>query len=335
MFCCKTRRSAREETAKAVLLEKNNFSPQPIVPEKDMAVLLVFFNPCNSKRILINFLYIFNGLRAKNVPVFGIECLFPGQEPSISFKNVKHVRSSSYLFHKERLFRVLEKSIPQKYTKLMMMDADLFYDEENWYEVVSNDLNIHECLQPFKIVNYLDLTYKNKYISAKPVVLLEDAESNPEYQVGMVWAMTREYYNKCGFYDNCIIGNGDLLSAVHFTGKTFEKSKDIILRLHGESYAEYCKKPRPKSIKHCDLTLNHMYHGSLIKRKYWDRNFLFKEIEGDVSNLIKENEDGVFEWKTPEDTEKWNKVIFEHFSERKDDEMYHDIDVSVTAKVIL
>ena len=300
----------------------------------DLAVLLNFFNPCNSKRILMNFLYIFNALQAKGVPVFAIECLFPKQTPSISFENVKHVRTTAYMFHKERLYRILEKSVPKKFTKLMFLDADLFYDESNWYDVVSDSLNVHECVQPFKLVNYLDLTYTKKYQSAKPVVLNEHTEHDPNYQVGMAWAMTRDYYNRCGFYDYCIIGNGDLLSAMHITGKSFDSSKGVIIRLHAESYSEYTKKPKPKSVGHCDLTLNHLYHGSLKKRKYWDRNFLFKDIEGDISKWITTNADGVFEWKTATDTEKWNEVILEHFSERKDDDLYHNLDVNVSLSMV-
>jgi hypothetical protein len=150
----------------------------------------------------------------------------------------------------------------------------------------------------------------------------------------MCWAMTRDYYNRCGFYDYCIIGNGDLLSAMHFTRKTFELSKKVIIRLHEESYSEYTDKPKPKSVGHCELTLNHLYHGSLQKRKYWDRNFLFKDIEGDISKSITTNADGVFEWKTAEDTEKWNKVILEHFSDRKDDEICHDINIKVSTTIV-
>lgn len=295
---------------------------------KNMAVLMTFFNPCKSKRILMNFLYTYNNLKTAGIPVFAIECLFPNQTPSIGFDDIRIVHSTSYFFYKEALLRILEKSVPSQYTKFLFLDADLYYNEPNWYDMIESALDTHEVVQPYKTLNYLDLTYKN-VLHSRPSYASVPSSSKNESAIGMAWAMTRSYYNRCGFYDECLLGNGDTVSAIHFTNRSFEGCDDILLNIHKETHALYSKKPKPNSVGYCDLVINHLYHGSLKNRKYWDRNFLFNEVDGDISHLMTTNEYGLFEWKTPEIKLKWNKIIFRYFSERDDDDMYEDITAEV------
>jgi hypothetical protein len=290
----------------------------------DMAVLLNFFNPCKSKRILMNFLYIFNQLKANNIPVYAIELTFGDQKPSIAFDNVIHVSSNSYMFHKERLYRILEKSIPDKYTKLLFIDADIYYDEPNWYNIISSALDIHECVQPYEKLNYLDLAYRYAYKTVWSCLKNETGVHDSTYSVGFAWAMQRSYYNVSGFYDYCIVGNSDLLSSTHFNGKTLSSDLNPIIKLHTNNYEKYLQTPKPKSIDYCKLTLYHMYHGSLKNRKYWERNFIFNSIDGNIHDLIKLNDDGVFEWKTQELIDEWNPIMLKYFKERGDDDISGD-----------
>lgn len=306
---------------------KEQFNSQ-IYP-KDMAVLLAFFNPCNSKRMLMNFLYTYNTLKTAGVPVYAIECLFPNQTPSIGFDDIRLVRSDSYFFYKEALFRLLETTIPAQYTKLLFLDADLYYTEQNWYDVISHSLNTHEVVQPYKTLNYLDLTYKN-IIHSRPSFVVE---AEKESAIGMAWAMTREYYNRCGFFDYCLTGNGDTVSAIHFTNRPFGDKNDVLLRLHKETHAEYIQKPKPRSVGYCDMTINHLYHGALQNRQYWQRNFLFDDLQEDVVHHIITNDYGLFEWKSPQMKEKWNKVIHKYFMDRDDDGMYDDINCDIKMEV--
>jgi hypothetical protein len=287
----------------------------------DMAILLNFFNPCNSKRILMNFLYTFNQLKSKGYPVYAIELTFNNQRPSISFDNVIYVSSNSYMFHKEKLYRILEKSVPNKYKKLLFMDADIYYREQDWYTIISSSLDKHECVQPYEKVHYLDLSYKYIYKTAWSCLKNEKKVHESTYSVGFAWAMQRSYYNSSGFYDYCIIGNSDLLSSVHFNGKMLDNSVGIVTRLHKIKYAEYLKTPKPKGIDYCRLTLYHMYHGSLKNRNYWERNFIFGSIDDNIHNLIMVNTDGVFEWKTQDLVDHWNPVILKYFKDRDDDDI--------------
>jgi len=300
----------------------------------DMAVLLAFFNPCESKRILMNFLYTFNWIKKQGIPVYGIELTFEGQEPSISDSNVIHVSSNSYFFHKERLYRVLEPHIPEKYTKLLFLDADVYYKEPFWYDVISTSLDSNDCVQGYETLKYLDLTYQHVHKVMKSCLLNPDKVYNPEYATGLSWAMQRSYYNTTGFYDYCIVGNSDLISVMHFLGKQLPAdSLGSVLRLHEDKSKEYMNRPPPKSIDYCKLTVYHLYHGSLKNRQYWNRNFIFNSIDKNIHELITINKYGVFEWKTKDLLDTWNPVMLKYFKSRSDDDIsLESVDIQLTVK---
>lgn len=301
----------------------------------DMAVLLSFFNPCDSKRVLMNFLYTFNWIKAQGIPVYAIELTFEGQQPSIAEENVIHVSSNSYFFVKECLYRILETHVPSKYTKLLFLDADVYYKESNWYNVISTSLDTHECVQAYETLKYLDLSYKHIHKVMKTCMLNPDNLYNVDYATGLSWGMQRSYYNATGFYDYCIVGNSDLISVLHFVGKLLvEDTLSLILRLHEDKHKEYIQKPQPKSVGYCKLTAYHLYHGSLDNRNYWNRNFIFNRIPSNIHELITTNKDGVFEWKTTELLDTWNPIMLSYFKARSDDDIsLESIEVSLSLKI--
>jgi hypothetical protein len=165
-------------------------------------------------------------------------------------------------------------------------------------------------------------------------MLNPDELYNVHYATGFSWAMQRSFYNTTGFYDYCIVGNSDIISAMHFVGKTLpEGTLAKILRLYEDTHNEYITRPKPKSIDYCKLTAYHLYHGSLTNRQYWNRNSIFNTIDSNIHTLITANKDGVFEWKTKDLLATWNPVMLNYFKTRADDDIsLESIEVSVTLK---
>ena len=89
--------------------------------KKDMAILLVIFNPSMSKRIIMNYLYTVEQFYLQGLPTYTLELVYEGRKPELAASpSVFHVKTNSYMFHKENMIRVLEKKIPQKYQKLLL-----------------------------------------------------------------------------------------------------------------------------------------------------------------------------------------------------------------------
>jgi hypothetical protein len=88
------------------------------------------FNPAWTKRMIMNYLYTKTQLDREKIPNFTIELVYPGRAPELP--DAFHVKTNSYMFHKENLYRVLETKIPKKYTKLAFLDCDLLFEDMSW-----------------------------------------------------------------------------------------------------------------------------------------------------------------------------------------------------------
>jgi hypothetical protein len=114
---------------------------------RDTAVCFVLFNPAESKRILMNYLYTVNQLTLRDIPWFTMELAFEDKDFEIpEGPNIFRVRSNSYMFHKERMCRILERKLPKRFTKLVFMDADLIFSTNDWYSQMSSMLNTHDVV---------------------------------------------------------------------------------------------------------------------------------------------------------------------------------------------
>jgi hypothetical protein len=296
--------------------------PKGCVPKnaikKDMAILLVIFNPSMSKRIIMNYLYTVEQFYLQGLPTYTLELVYEGRKPELtSNPNVFHIKSNSYMFHKENMIRILEKRIPQKYQKLLFVDADIVWKQPNWYDQISRTLDYYDVVQPFETGHWLDLTYRKKETSRDTVLFMWKDKWDHTLHPGFSWAMRRDWYKANGFFDYALSGSGDTLSASHWLNKKFPKGfKSLPLALKS-IYAEFCKKPRPQ-LGYCKgLEVFHLYHGGRANRQYVDRHKIL-DVEQDILDLTHINADGLIEWNDPE---YWNPQFLKYFISRDDDDL--------------
>jgi hypothetical protein len=282
---------------------------------KDMAVCLVIFNPASTKRILMNYLFVINKFKLEKLPLFSIELVFENREPEIV--EAIHVRSKSFLFHKERLYRILEKTIPSKYTKLAFLDADIVFDDISWYDKTSELLDKYDVVQPFERAHWLDLTYADRQLTRETAVKMTEKEYSTLYHPGFAWCMRREWYNKTGFFDYAVSGSGDALSVAGWLKKKFPKHFKSCPKSIEKAYQDFFAKPAPKITFLKGMEVSHLYHGSREKRQYVSRHELL-ETNKDIRTLLKINSDGVFDWVNPAE---WNPKFLNYFQSRNDDDL--------------
>jgi len=281
----------------------------------DMAICLVIFNPSKSKRIIMNYLYTINQFQLKKLPFFTLELVFKDRSPEIP--NAFHVYCDSFIFHKERMCRVLETKIPSKYKKLLFVDSDVIFLNPDWYTDVSKLLDTHDVVQPFETCYWLDLTYTNITLSRKTVLFMKEKEWNYNYHPGFAWAFRREWYRKVGFFDWALSGSGDTLSSAGWMSKQFPKIfKSLPLSLK-KVYSDFTSKPLPRITYYKGGEINHLYHGSKTNRQYVDRHKMI-EFNQDIRTLITINKDGMYEWI---DKAKWNPLFLGYFQNRIDDDV--------------
>jgi hypothetical protein len=227
------------------------------------------------------------------------------------------------MFHKERMCRVLETKIPKKFKKIVFMDADLFYPTSIWYSQMSEKLNHYDVVQGFEICHWLDLSYKKVIMSRPSAVLCDSRIYSHEYHPGFIWGFRRDWYKQVGFFDLCVSGSGDTLSVAGWMKKNFNKwfsSLPLSMKASYEKFKHNNPKPKISYLKNTHIF--HLYHGSRTNRQYVDRHKPFN-IPCDIMQLVKLNEDGMFEWIEPN---KWNIFFIDYFKSREDDgvEVYED-----------
>lgn len=282
----------------------------------DMALLFVLFNPMKSKRIIMNYLYITNIFKRQGLPVYTLELVFDGSEPEIM--DAKHVRGGSHMFHKERLYRILETEVPLQFTKLAFLDCDIIFSNFSWYQSASDLLETFDAVQPFEKAHWQDLTYK-KIILTKDTILKQYLPTClfGKFHPGFAWCMRREWYNKFGFFDWGVIGSGDALTSAGWMKKYVPESFEQVVPAYRKQFWKFYNQPSPTMAFIPGMEIYHLHHGSRSKRQYISRHKLLNAPE-DIETLIQINKDGVYEWV---DKERFNPIFLGYFKHRDDDDL--------------
>lgn len=279
----------------------------------DMALLFAYFNPACSRRLLMNALYTINHYKAKGLPVFVLELIYPNREPEIY--DAFHMNGTSYMFHKENLFRILEKYIPAEYTKLACIDTDIIFSNDNWYHKASQLLDTFEVVHPYEIAVWLDITY-TEIIQRQQTMLLMSPNGNvDEYHPGFAWCIQRDWYNSIGFFDWSIAGCGDKMSVLAWLKYDISKDSPLLHPFIREEYERYCNNKKPSITYIKGITAKHLYHGSNKNRQYKTRYRMVNTYKK-MKDLVYVNEEGLIEWVNPT---KMNPVFLEYFKNRQDD----------------
>jgi hypothetical protein len=282
-------------------------------PTKDMAICIAIFNPTKTKRIIMNYHYMVNVLKMQGLPVFTIELVFGNETPEIPGAFI--VKGNSYMFHKERLHRLLERKVPRKYTKLAFLDGDILFEDKDWYYKVSKLLDTHDVVQPFEMCHWLDLTYTQKTLTRESVLFMKDPVFSWKYHPGFAWCLRRDWYNKIGTFDLALSGSGDTISVIGWLKKELPPNfKSIPSALESE-FKDFYDKPAPR-ITYLPGNVLHLYHGSKVNRQYVERHKML-EINRKIRDLISTNSHGVYEWIDPT----MNAQFLRYFKNRMDDDL--------------
>ena len=288
---------------------------------KDMAILLVYFNPCKYNRIAQNALTIKHLFDSANIPYFIGEIKHTNDKYLFkSDSNIFQYNSDSYMFYKENLITAIESLIPPQFTKLCILDFDIFFDNPNWYSITSDKLNSVMVTQPFTRAHWLNLDYTIAMIKTNCV-------DNPKKTVidysrehtGFVWAFDRRWFKEYNMKDTTINCLGDTIFANNVTKRPYSDIGSIFYyKFSGDT--EYKKDVDCAS---CSLNIYHLNHGSMANRQYTSIHVmlfeLFKKLKVDnVYSVLLRRDDNILEWK-PEYIEAFNQFMMDYFVKRNDD----------------
>ena len=211
-------------------------------------------------------------------------------------------KPENLLWQKERCFNIALDTLPNTIDKIVWLDTDIVFHNNNWLQDLEKKLDEVAFAQPFENVveNHEQYNHNlNCFGYAKLVYdnIHKDLPLPTSVAQGLSWGVNRSILEN-GFYDKHILGSNDALQLIAWLGDIFNI---ILLQLPHSlimDFLLYYKNMQHylgSSIGYCEGTVEHLYHGDTFKRGYNSREKLLKEdfsiddIEIDDNGLYKLN----------------------------------------------
>lgn len=299
-------------------------------------MVTTYFNPGRHRSKLRNFEFFAGKLDLGRLPWFAVECAFgdapfelPRQE------NIVQVRARAPLWQKERLLNLVWERLPDRFTKVAWLDADVLFENADWAPRTSELLERFPVVQPYEQAIRLPrgqhaFDGAGAKVEAFAAVLRRDpdAVTSGEYRrhghTGHAWAARREVFARDGLYDACIAGGGDHLMAHAFAGDWESACLHALLPnspRHRAHAVAWCERIYPRvraSVASTMGTLLHLWHGGESHRRYEERHFRLAATGFDPERDLRLDASGCWEWAGADAT--WLDWMRTYFDSRREDE---------------
>lgn len=295
-------------------------------------VILPFFNPLGYKTRVKNFGKVAKSLNRSGVFWRGIECAF-GDSPFTlpAADNIMRVRSQSVLWQKERLLNLLIPSLPDRFTKVAWLDADVLFSNPHWIPETCDALEEYPVVQPFvEAVRippdpFTAPTPAESLVSFAYLYQLDpDGVLGPTYwnhgHTGYAWAGQRDWMESFGLYDACLSGTGDHLMAHGFVGDWQPECLGIGKGPAYSHFSAWSQRVYPSvrgRVGVIDGSALSLWHGPESERGYYQAVCALREGGFDPAADLHIGPNGCWEWASQKPwLHQWAEG---YFARRKDD----------------
>lgn len=265
----------------------------------DLAVITCHFNWAGFSRPKQNLLRFIRQMRAARIPVYGVEAYLPGCNPVTKnfhgWKQVEADPDSQVMFQKERMLNMAERLVPESFTKIAWLDADIFFGNKDWHVETSVLLEHFGFVQPFETAVWTDMDGAELF--RKPSTLRLKGGLPLHSHPGFAMAATRDFWvHAGGLFEHLIVGNGDVGVVTAILDKSLPSTQTYSPQLFAR-YVEWNTKvaafAKRKGFRFTKGTIWHEWHGSLANRKYIERNRLLLEF---LPEYAAHGDNGLMTW---------------------------------------
>jgi hypothetical protein len=242
------------------------------------------------------------------------------------------LRTNTVLWHKERLLNTGLASLPKDCDKIVWLDADIMFTNNDWLKKTEKLLEKYKVVQPYSFAVRLkkgqikipshDLPFGNgegeKIHGIGYGIHNYGKKSIKRYlehgHTGFVWAARRDVLDECGFYDRFILGSGDALIAQSFYGNMDWHMKKRCSKALSDDISEYMEKVHNVvggSVYYTNGNVCHIWHGKHKNRQHNHRIEMLKKFKFDPKKDIVVGDNGCWVWATDKpNLHKWVKQYF-------------------------
>jgi len=250
----------------------NRISPTSV---GDICVVTTHFNFANFKAPVRNLFRFVAQCKKDKIPCYGIE-LYLNEPETKNLDNWIQIKGTNknICFQKEALLSILIKKLPAHFTKVVVVDHDIFFERANWLEATSEALNTNDVVQPYSVAVWngpdgKELFKKQSFFKSKEL-------GHPGFAI----AAKRKVFTELGFYPFCILGGGDIIFAASVSGRIEIVRKKLSTFYSSHNFTSWINKAKQFKYlcTYIDGFIYHEYHGSIKDRRYIQRNDIVKSI---------------------------------------------------------
>jgi hypothetical protein len=284
------------------------------------------FVPAGAPHVLANLQAFSTALHRQGLPLLVVELALddaPFAVPDSVANRILRLRTSTVLWHKERLLNLGVASLPGDCRYVAWLDADVLFERDEWVADTRQRLDDHVVVQPFETACWL--TAGQTVASPDMPVGIGDGHQlsgfaaalhhAPERRwalaafersghTGFAWAARRELLDRHGLYDRAILGGGDVLNAHAFAADgDFLRGRNFYMRgltrAERAAYAEWGEGVAADTGGRIGFTpgrVLHLFHGPLAARHYLERLEILKDAAFDPLQDIGADTNGCWRW---------------------------------------
>lgn len=264
-----------------------------------------------------------------------------GGSPDCDILVQRRTTSENTLWQKERLMNIALENLPHSVTKVMWLDSDLIFLNDEWVMETSDLLDKFPVVQPFAWMTYLpagaNADFSIEQLAALPLGqgvggVYHSAglglQSFPDMcfrsnfllgHPGFAWAARREVIAAAGFYDRSIIGGGDRIMLNGFTGHYVGVSRKMPPAMADDVRAfgrKLTPLVGPTNVSYTPGVVLHIWHGNRADRDYTHRYQILLTNHYDPVRDVRVTEDGVLAWSS--EKPRLHRQVTEYFNNRKE-----------------
>lgn len=260
-------------------------------------------------------------MKSLGIPVFGTEAILPGQQAQTvgmsGWTQIIADPKCQVMFQKEALLNISEKNVPEKFTKLAWVDADLMFENKEWHKETSKLLEEFSFVQPFDEAAWTDIDGKKTF--SKPSTFKMGGGLPQVSHPGFAMACRRSVWRSIGgLYNMLLLGSGDVATTVAVLGTEVPTNQ-----LYSTPLMEHYNIWKAKVAEHTGNKYAavkgivwHDWHGEWKLRRYSERHKVSADLDPDKHIELGSN--GLLSW--TKEAPKWMRnYALNYFANRCED----------------
>ena len=327
--------------------QTNNRIQNPVSLPGEFWGIATYFNPAGFSRILDNLGLFSEGARRQGLKLVVVELAFGEDAYEVPDKMADHIirlRSTTVLWQKERLLNIALQELPERCDKVAWLDADILFDNCAWVEQTSGLLQRYVVVQPYDValglspqvpvalsvsqVRHDQVEFCKMGIAFDQITnsgaLPVDEKMQVRGHPGFAWAARRSVLARHGFYDRHILGSGDrIMSWAMYGFHEFLEVQKLYGTLCSQAQAvdaiEWSRRffaDVRGSVFFTNGPIFHLGHGSMLNRRYVERQSILKDANFDPRIDISLDSNRCWRWSS--DKPELHQRTCEYFDQRNE-----------------